>query len=509
MRFIIVEFLLTLVVALAVAGPVSKISEKKFLDDNTKLVKEVPKIEEIGDEKDRSKKSTTTFCVEIRPGSNEPVQIPCACKNKEEKVPQLTGQQISENPALYLSPQSVPAHQHTPQSVNIIHAPSQPPQTLNIIQPAPTLHAVQFLQPQSNNPPAVQTLNFLQPSAQLPEPVHQSLHITVPSKPESELSEPVYSEKIVLPPSESTPQPLPNPESQPAAQPEHGEQIHKSEVQVSVMTEDKKDKEEQKPYSEVTVHSPPSPVETVKVVPVAPIRQPYEEQVVVVPNPVLVTNQKENCPPTTIVQVPSVPYAANYESVIPVSGSTYQQSGPFHTECSCKQTHPTDASSALRTHFKDKGTKIIPMVFYPPAAPSVSVSSPVRYNSELASISNPSVSHPSGYPMVISMQTSRSMDGMQPEELSDMKNYKPMDASARYSYDQTPNMYYDMSSGMQLMDTGRQAVPTLENRREEMDMKTSGMLNENMMKSRFTRNDKDAKMNEKIIEEKTSLTKTA
>ncbi|KAL2743103.1 bromodomain-containing protein 4-like [Vespula maculifrons] len=516
MRLTIVQFLLMLVLALAVAGPVSKISEKKSLVDNTKLVKEVPKIEEIGDEKDRSKKSTTTFCVEIRPGSNEPVQIPCACKNKEGNVPQLSVQQTPDSPALYSSPQSVPAHPHSPQSVNIIHAPSQPPQTLNIIQPAPTLHAVQFLQPQGNNPPAIQTLNFLQPSAQLSEPAHQSVHITLPSKPESELSEPVYSEKIILPPSESAPQPesqpapqpspLPvvQPVVQPAAQPEHGEHSHKSEVHVSVMTEDKKDNEEQKPYSEVVVQ-PPRPVETIKVVPVAPIRQPYEEQVVVVPNPVLVTNQQENCPPTSIVQVPSVPYGANYESVIQVPGSTFQQSGPFHTECSCKQTHPAhpDASSSLRTHFKDKGTKIIPMIIYPPAASSAPVSSPAHYTSELASLPRPS-----SYPMVI-MQTTRNKDGMQPEEMSDMKTYKSMDGSARYSYDQNPNMYYDMSTGMQLMDIGRQAAPTLENRKEEENMmKTSGLLNE-PLKPRFTRNDKDAKINEKIIEEKTSSTKIA
>lgn len=90
-----------------------------------------------------------------------------------------------------------------------------------------------------------------------------------------------------------------------------------------------------------------------------------------------------------------------------------------------------------------------------------------------------------------------------------MKTYKSMDGSARYSYDQNPNMYYDMSTGMQLMDIGRQAVPTLDNRKEEENMmKTSGLLNETL-KPRFTRNDKDAKINEKIIEEKTSSTKIA
>ncbi|XP_035721019.1 altered inheritance of mitochondria protein 3-like [Vespa mandarinia] len=505
MRFTIVGFLLALFLTLAVAGPARpKISEKKSLADNTKLVKEVPKIEEIGDEKDRLKKSTTTFCVEIKPGSNEPVQIPCACKNGEGNVPESSVQQIPQ-PVSYLSPQQMPGHSHSPQSVNIIHAPPHPPQTLNIIQPAPTLHAVQFLQPQANNPPSVQTLNFLQPSAQLPEPVHQSLHITLPSKSELDLSEPVHSEKIVLPSSEPAVQPPSQPEPQPAPQPAlqpvpepvpQQEHSHKSEVHVSVITENKEDNEEQK--SEMIVNPLPKPVETINLVPVAPIRQPYEEQVVVVPNPVIVTNQ-ENCNPGTYVQVPSIPYGANYqqsESVIQIPGSTYQQARPFHTECSCKQTHPahlTDGSSVLRTHFKEKGTKIIPMVIYPPAAPSVSVASPAHYNSEISSLP-----HSSSYPMVISMQTARNKEGMQSGEMSDMKAYKSMDTSARFSNDQTPNMYYDMSTGMQLMDIGRQAVP--ENQKNEENMKMSVLPNETF-KPRFIRNDKDVMVNEKNIEE--------
>lgn len=89
-----------------------------------------------------------------------------------------------------------------------------------------------------------------------------------------------------------------------------------------------------------------------------------------------------------------------------------------------------------------------------------------------------------------------------------MKNYKPLETSARFSHDQTPNMYFDMSSGMQLMDMGRQAGPVVENQKEQGDMKMS-LMSKETMKPRFTRNDKDAKVNEKIIEEKTSSTKIA
>lgn len=89
-----------------------------------------------------------------------------------------------------------------------------------------------------------------------------------------------------------------------------------------------------------------------------------------------------------------------------------------------------------------------------------------------------------------------------------MKSYQPMETSARFSHDQTPNTYYDMSTGMQVMDMGRQAGPIVENQKEQGDMKMS-LMPKDTVKARFTRNDKDAKVNEKIIEKNTSSTKIA
>lgn len=89
-----------------------------------------------------------------------------------------------------------------------------------------------------------------------------------------------------------------------------------------------------------------------------------------------------------------------------------------------------------------------------------------------------------------------------------MKSYQPMETSARFSHDQIPNTYYDMSTGMQVMDMGRQAGPIVENQKEQGDMKMS-LMSKETVKARFTRNDKDAKVNEKIIEENTSSKKIA
>ncbi|KAI4494431.1 hypothetical protein M0802_008923 [Mischocyttarus mexicanus] len=569
MRFTIVGCVLTVVLAVAVAGPISKISEKKSLIGNTKLAKEeegTPKIDEIGADKDRSKKSTTTFCVEIRPGSNELTQ--CSCKDKETHNQHLAAQQISHPQAMsYAATQPAqlqPAG--SPHSVNIIHAPAQPPQTLNIIQPAPTLHAVQFLQPQpqSQNPSSVQTLNFLQPSSNKPsEPFQQTLQFTIPSKQEEKPEKQVKYEKIMELPAEHhtiheqaskpapevivlpqpAPQPapevivlpqpapqsapevivLPQPAPQPAPEvilappstpqpapeviltppstpkPEHTDTTHKSEIHVSVTTEDKKEQEEHKYIPE----SLPSPVEPTRQLPYNSESHHYEEQVVVVPNPILVQHQ-ENCP-SALIQIPSVRYQPS-ESVIQFPGSSYQQTGPFRTECSCQQARPihsnhhlANPSSELRTH-RDRPTQIVPMVIYPPAAPTFSGSA--SYQSPHREMVPMSGQMPSSLPMIISMQTARNKEGMQ-------EGMSGMTSSARRN-DLNANMLKDMNSGLAMKDHARQSMSNFENQMVERNMEMMSDAN----RSRFVRNDKNAKITDKIVEtkkisEKTSSIKTA
>ncbi|KAK2583410.1 hypothetical protein KPH14_009397 [Odynerus spinipes] len=559
MRFASGSFILALALASVVAGPVAKVTEKKSLIGNTKLEKEAPKIEEIGDEKDRAKKSTTTFCVEIRPGTNEAVQTPCACKDKQEPVPQSAPQQIPQlapqlapQPAPQVAPQAAPqpTAASAPPSVNIIHAPPQQPQTLNIIQPAPTLHAVHFVQPQSA-PSAIQNLHIFQPAAHLPEPVPQYHQYEPSSKPseESHPSEPVHAEAIVKP-SEPAPQPAPLP----APQPEHAEHGHKSQVHVSVVTEDKNKEEESKPHFENIVQPVQRPVETIKIVPVAPLRQPCEEQVVVMPpSPMMMMHQPGCQHSGALIQVPQMshgpiyqPQSAFYQpqgSVYQLPSPIYQQGGPVYTECSCKQTH--SASSSLPSHLKATGrnAKIMPLIIYPPAAPVM----PVQSEKSAVSVhcspetSGTVASHSSDSPMIINMQTARSKDGAEQGEAADMMtpslmdertvSHISLDTPSSYYHGHvhhTPKVYYDVVPGMQAslykeplvkpyygnhqvhMDISRQAQPTLEDPKKE-ETKEMKVDSNSASAARITRSDKDAtsKVEEKTVEEKKVEEKTS
>ncbi|XP_014610788.1 PREDICTED: putative ankyrin repeat protein RF_0987 [Polistes canadensis] len=556
MRFTIVGCLLTVFLANALAGPIKKISEKKSLVENTKLDKEAPKIDEIGTDKDRSKKSTTTFCVEIRPGSNEPVQ--CSCKDKEAHNQHLAAQQIPQAISYAATQPAQLQPASPPHSVNIIHAPAQPPQTLNIIQPAPTLHAVQFLQPQSpQGPSSVQTLNFLQPSVHKSEPYHQTINFGAPSHEEEKPSNPIQYEKIIEFPSEPTPNPAPEPinekvvpEStpqpapevivvpqpapevviipqpapqptpepiptilpQPTPQPEHTDSAHKSEVHVSVTTEDKKNQEEHKSQPE----SFQIPVEPAHVLPYDQKPQSYQEQVVVVPNPILVEHQ-ENCP-AAFIQIPSIRYQPS-ESVIQFPGSSYQpagssfqQAGQFQTECSCKQTRPINSnlhlanpSSSLR-HHHDKNPQIVPMVIYPPPIPTISPApllgghqSHAPYHG-MVSLSG----QPSGQPpLVISMQSIRNKEGMQEKmtDMTGMTGMTDMTGMTARNHDQTSNTLNNINSEVQPKDFNRQTMTGLENRNGQHDKEMGPMMNE-VTRPRYIRDDKNAKIIDTSVETK-------
>ncbi|KOX72037.1 hypothetical protein WN51_03185 [Melipona quadrifasciata] len=179
MKFNACFLLLWASITLTHAGPTHKTIEKKSLAEDTKVetIKEDLKIEEIGEQKDRSKKAAV--CLQINPAS-----------------PQVA---LNENFV-----QNVPLMMQVPQLV------PQHVQTLNFVQPAPqSLPQASIVVPQ-------QIIQASQPLSQanivLPQQMLQPIHnvqIVQPS------SEPHSANQIVQPPEELETDPQPEPTSSP------------------------------------------------------------------------------------------------------------------------------------------------------------------------------------------------------------------------------------------------------------------------------------------------------
>lgn len=167
-------FLLLLVsITLMHAGPTHKTIEKKSLAEDTKVetIKEDLKIEETGEQKDRSKKAAV--CLQIDPASPQVALN----ENFVQNIPlmvqaQLVPQQVQTLNFVQPIPQSLPqASIVVPQQ--IIQPASQPLSQANIVLPQQMLqpiHNVQIVQPSSEPHSANQ---IVQPPEELetdPEP---------------------------------------------------------------------------------------------------------------------------------------------------------------------------------------------------------------------------------------------------------------------------------------------------------------------------------------------------
>ncbi|XP_076397606.1 uncharacterized protein LOC143266056 [Megachile rotundata] len=188
---------LLLCIALIQAGPAPKNVEKKSLteDTNAESKKVDLNMEETGEDKDRSKKST--LCVQIGSGTSQPAQVAW----KENQI----------------STQKFPLSLHTqPQQI----------QTLNVVQPAQTLPQASVVMPQQMVQP-VHTLQIVQsppqpctqsaPAVNIIQPVPQSTVIKTTQKPKpkpkpvaTEIKPATEEEKPMR--IEHLPQPLPEPQ---------------------------------------------------------------------------------------------------------------------------------------------------------------------------------------------------------------------------------------------------------------------------------------------------------
>ncbi|KYN01169.1 hypothetical protein ALC62_08011 [Cyphomyrmex costatus] len=111
-------FLLALVACQA--APSSQATEKSINEAETMLTKSNIELEGTGAEKDRAKKSATTFCVEVRSGKTE--KVPC-----KEIRPQGIVQQETSKPVVIVQPISIPAPVPVPAPApTIIEYPKQP-----------------------------------------------------------------------------------------------------------------------------------------------------------------------------------------------------------------------------------------------------------------------------------------------------------------------------------------------------------------------------------------------
>ena len=242
--------ILLLAIALAQAGPAPKTVEKKSLAEDTKLEtrKADLKIEEAGEEKDRAKKSATTFCVQIKPGSTEAIQVPCK-----------DNQAVAQRMPFTIQSQSVPQQIQAMNFVQPVAQVAQVPQA-NILVPQPLL-------------PAFNTLQIVQPAT---PPCMQSAPAVniIQSIPQSNIVQHIPK-----------PKPKPMPTSAPA-------------VEVETITKaPKPDRIEQAP------EPLPEPQETLTVLPYAPACQ---DQLITIPSSSLVLmTEPELAQLATIIQVPS------------------------------------------------------------------------------------------------------------------------------------------------------------------------------------------------------------
>lgn len=152
-------FLLALVACQAAPSP-KEVIEKSISEAET-FTKNGIQLEEIGTEKERAKKSATTFCVEVRSG--KPEQVPC----RQEVRPQGIIQQETSKPLVIVQPIPIPA------PVPVVEYPKQP----IIIQPQPP----QPQQPQQLQPS--QEINVIHQSQQTANINSQALH-TQPQVPQ-------------------------------------------------------------------------------------------------------------------------------------------------------------------------------------------------------------------------------------------------------------------------------------------------------------------------------------
>ncbi|KZC11389.1 hypothetical protein WN55_02990 [Dufourea novaeangliae] len=145
--------------ALAHAAPASKATEKKSLAEDTKFEskKEDLKIDETGEDKDRTKKSAATFCVEIQPGSSQPTQVSCKDNQVAAQNTPLTIQTDTISQPIQAVSVVQPFMQTIPQpNIVVPQYIPQPFQTVQIVQPpqpcvqsTPSINVVQSV-PQSN-----------------------------------------------------------------------------------------------------------------------------------------------------------------------------------------------------------------------------------------------------------------------------------------------------------------------------------------------------------------------
>ncbi|XP_033337931.2 uncharacterized protein LOC117227094 [Megalopta genalis] len=162
MRFTVCFSILVLGVALTQAGPTVKATEKKSLTEDSNLgsEKEVLKIDDPGSDKDRAKKSAS-FCVEIKPGSSHPNQVPC--KSNQAVVQKSTFDVQSESAAQpvqtysFVQPSYVQSYSVPQASITLPQQFVQPYQSLQVVQsssqpyaePTPSVNIIPSV-PQTN-----------------------------------------------------------------------------------------------------------------------------------------------------------------------------------------------------------------------------------------------------------------------------------------------------------------------------------------------------------------------
>ncbi|XP_032686829.1 extensin-like [Odontomachus brunneus] len=145
--------LLALVACQAAPSTFKNIEKKSISEKTNKIEKDNLKIEDPGLDKDRAKKSTTSFCVEIRDGK----EVPCLDTNQPTLVVKPLKQTVINPSPAYINYPNKYSETQTP--VQIIHAQPQQPQT---IQVAPISHSIQTAQPVPQLPPQ----QAFQPAAQ-------------------------------------------------------------------------------------------------------------------------------------------------------------------------------------------------------------------------------------------------------------------------------------------------------------------------------------------------------
>jgi len=183
-------FLLALVACQAAPSPKGAI--EKSISEAETFAKNDIQLEDTGAEnKDRAKKSATTFCVEVRSG--KPEQVPCRQEirpQRGESKPVVIVQPIPisaplefpklpplEFPKLPIVIQTPPQPQVPPQSQ--LPPQPQPPQNFN--------NVIQQQQSSTNiNQPQPQVVQTPQPPAAVPAPPPTSIINIVPSAPTSE-----------------------------------------------------------------------------------------------------------------------------------------------------------------------------------------------------------------------------------------------------------------------------------------------------------------------------------